>query len=121
MYEHEPRYDETAGGGFLMGLLCGAALGAAVGLMFAPKSGPEFRQTLAESKDQWKRKAADYYGQASETVNNAVSRGRDAIGRGREAFDSARETAVDRSQEMFDKARATTNDIGSMNTTGLRT
>ena len=44
---YEPHYEEeTGGGGFLIGLLCGTALGAAIGLMFAPKAGSEFRQRL---------------------------------------------------------------------------
>ena len=44
---YEPHYEEeSGGGGFLIGLLCGTALGAAIGLMFAPKAGSEFRQTI---------------------------------------------------------------------------
>ena len=44
---YEPHYEEeSGGGGFLIGLLCGTALGAAIGLMFAPKAGSEFRQRL---------------------------------------------------------------------------
>ena len=37
---YEPHYEEESrGSGFLIGLLCGTALGAAIGLMFAPKKG----------------------------------------------------------------------------------
>ena len=47
---YEPHYEEeSGGGGFLIGLLCGTALGAAIGLMFAPKAGSEFRQRLYDS------------------------------------------------------------------------
>ena len=92
---YEPHYEEEAGGGgFLIGLLCGTALGAAIGLMFAPKTGSEIRHKLRESTDDIRRKAYETYGQASEQVNNIVSKGRQAVDRGREAFDSARQSAT---------------------------
>jgi gas vesicle protein len=91
---YEPMYEEEAGGGgFVLGLLCGAALGAAIGLMFAPKKGADFRQTIYESTGDLRRKAYDAYDQASEQVNSAVAKGRQAVERGREAFDNARQSA----------------------------
>jgi len=91
---YEPHYEEeSGGGGFLIGLLCGTALGAAVGLMFAPKAGSELRQTLYESTGDIRKKAYDAYGQASEQVNTYVSKGKQAVERGREAFDNARQSA----------------------------
>jgi gas vesicle protein len=92
---YEPHYEEDAGGGgFLIGLLCGTALGAAIGLMFAPRAGSEIRQTLYESTGDIRRRAQDVYGQASEQVNNIVSKGRQAVDRGRDAFDNARQQAA---------------------------
>ncbi len=91
---YEPHYEEeSGGGGFLIGLLCGTALGAAIALMFAPKAGSEIRQTLYDSTGDIRRKAYDAYGQATEQVNNIVSKGRQAVERGREAFDNARQSA----------------------------
>src|ERR687892_2054928 len=91
---YEPHYEEdTGGGGFILGLLCGTALGAAIGLMFAPKAGSEFRQRLYESTGDIRKKAYETYDQASEQVNNMVTKGRQAVDRGREAFDSARQSA----------------------------
>jgi gas vesicle protein len=91
---YEPHYEEESrGSGFLIGLLCGTALGAAIGLMFAPKVGSEFRQKLYDSTGDLRRKAYETYGQASEQVNNMVTKGREAVDRGREAFDSARQAA----------------------------
>src|SRR5882762_3220770 len=90
---YEPHYEEQpGGGGFVLGLLCGAALGAAVGLMFAPKAGSELRQTLYDSTGDLRKKATDAYGQATQTVNDYVAKGRDVVDRGRQAFDSARES-----------------------------
>jgi gas vesicle protein len=92
---YEPHYeDESGGGGFLLGLLAGAALGAAIGLMFAPRAGSEIRQTLYDSTTDLRRKAHDAYGQATDQVNNIVTKGRQAVDRGREAFDSARQAAA---------------------------
>ena len=34
---------------FLLGVICGAAVGAALGVMFAPRAGAETRRQLAES------------------------------------------------------------------------
>jgi gas vesicle protein len=83
-------YAATRGGEFMFGLLCGAAVGAAIGLLFAPKSGAELRGQLADSADKLRRRAGEKYDQASQVVNEAVDRGRDAVRRGREKFDEAR-------------------------------
>jgi gas vesicle protein len=91
---YEPHYEEeSGGGGFLIGLLCGTALGAAIGLMFAPKVGSEFRQRLYESTGDLRRKAYETYDQASEQVNTVATKARNAVERGKEAFDSARQSA----------------------------
>ncbi len=91
---YEPHYEEeSGGGGFLIGLLCGTALGAAIALMFAPKAGSELRQKIYDSTGDIRRKAYETYGQASEQVNNMVTKGRQAVDRGIEAFDSARQAA----------------------------
>jgi gas vesicle protein len=115
---YEPHYEEeSGGGGFLIGLLCGTALGAAVGLMFAPKAGSELRQTLYESTGDIRRKATDAYGQATEQVNNYVSKGREAVDRGREAFDSARQSVAGQSGS----AANTGGDFGRQGVTDFNT
>lgn len=117
---YEPHYErEAAGsGGFLVGLLCGAALGAAIGIMFAPKVGSEMRRNLYDSTGDFRRKASDAYGQASEQVNHMVSKGRQAVDRGREAFDSARQSATKTagngsSTDFAGQDRAAVADFGS--------
>jgi gas vesicle protein len=88
-------------GSFMVGMLCGAAVGAALGLMFAPKSGVEMRQQLAdqserlrqratEKADRLRQRASDAYTGASQTINDVMARGREAIDVGREAFQKAR-------------------------------
>lgn len=110
---YEPHYEEeTGGGGFLIGLLCGTALGAAIGLMFAPKAGNEIRQRLYDSTGDIRRKAYETYDQASEQVNNMVSKGRQAVDRGREAFESAR-------QSSGQGGNGTTSNFGDQNRSGV--
>ena len=116
---YEPQYeDESGGGGFVIGLLCGAALGAAVGLMFAPKTGSELRRTLYDSTGDIRKRAADAYGQASQTVNDVVAKGREAFDRGRQAYDSARENAMGQSSESFNAPRTSDFTSGTRSTTG---
>jgi len=102
MHDDAYRTGQDSGiGTFMVGMLCGAAIGAAVGLMFAPKPGAEMRQQIAEQSDRFRRRAteqADHlrrrateaYNDASETINDVVARGREAIDVGREAFQRAR-------------------------------
>ena len=112
---YEPHYeDETGGGGFLLGLLAGTALGAAIGLMFAPRAGAEIRQTLYDSTSDLRRKAYDAYGQASDQVNNMVSKGRQVVDRGREAYDNARQSAAGQSG-----GNGTTNEFNSPGRSGV--
>ena|SRR5262245_60276483 len=99
---YEPQYEgEGNGGGFVAGLLCGVAIGAAVGLMFAPKVGSEMRQKLYDSTDEIRKKATDAYGQASQTVNDVIHKGREAFDRGKQAFESARENASNKASEAY--------------------
>jgi gas vesicle protein len=88
-------------GTFMVGMLCGAAIGAAMGLMFAPKAGAEMRQQLADGTDRLRRRASeqadrlrqratDAYSGAAQTINDVVARGREALDVGREAFQKAR-------------------------------
>jgi gas vesicle protein len=115
---YDPHYEEeSGGGGFVFGLLCGAALGAAVGLMFAPRAGSELRQTLYDSTGDIRKKATDAYGQATQTVNDYVAKGREAVDRGKQAFDSARESAT---EGNFGQARSGANG-GEFGSTGRPT
>jgi len=75
---------------FLMGLLCGAAVGAAAALLLAPKTGTEMRRQVVDSADEWRRKATAAYDSASTSLNDMVARGREAIQTGKEAFQRTR-------------------------------
>jgi len=62
------------GHGFVVGLLCGAALGAAAGLLFAPKRGAALRKDLAKSANDVARRATELYDGAAEVVSDLTDR-----------------------------------------------
>ncbi len=101
MHDVESYYGESAAhsNGFVMGLLCGAALGAALGLLFAPKPGSELRTQLYDSTERLRRRAGevanDAYNQASGTVEDLMDKGRSAVRRGRQKAEEVVATATE--------------------------
>ena len=75
---------------FAYGLLCGAAVGAALALLYAPNRGVETRRQMSDSARRLKRRASVAYEDASPTVSDVMARSRRALEVGREAFRSAR-------------------------------
>ncbi len=71
-YEQDER--RAGGGAFLAGLLMGAAIGAGLALLFAPKKGSELRNQLAESARKTRESAREAYQQAAEKVSQAAAR-----------------------------------------------
>ena len=97
MYEGESYIDSgSRGNEFMIGLLVGTAVGAAVGLLLAPKSGAELRHQIADYSERFRRRAGETYERASETVNDLAQRGRETVNdlaqRGRDAMNRGRET-----------------------------
>jgi len=82
-------------GGVLMAFAVGAAVGAAVALLFAPATGEETREYLGERAREGKDRAAE-----------AARQGRDMVNRSRETLT----TAFDRAREQF---QAATRESGS--------
>jgi gas vesicle protein len=72
----------------------GIAVGAALGVLFAPKSGEETREFIAggarEGLDRVTSKGKDWARTAQKTVDNLKDRVRDAADAGERAFDEAR-------------------------------
>jgi gas vesicle protein len=62
--------------GMLIGLLAGGALGAALALLFAPKSGRELRYDLSEMATTYGDKAGEMMHGASDKAKQAVNDGR---------------------------------------------
>lgn len=90
---HLERLEHQAHSGassFALGILLGAAVGAILGLAFAPRAGHETRRQVQESAERLRRKATATYDGASHSLSDVVSRTRDAFAAGREALHSAR-------------------------------
>jgi len=59
-------------GKFLTGLLSGAAVGAAIGLLFAPKKGADTRKKLTETSDNYIKGAKNKFNDFSDNLNDKV-------------------------------------------------
>jgi len=70
-------YDEDGGAiNFLLGLLVGAAAGAAVALLVAPQSGKRTRRQLLKAVSVAREGASERLGDLSDDVRTAVEAGR---------------------------------------------
>lgn len=91
MYGEHQQTRQSTGHEFLSGIFFGALVGAAVGLLFAPKSGAEMRGQVVDSASRMRKQAGQTYERASSVVSDAVDRGRNAWQRGRQSFEETRE------------------------------
>src|ERR671929_2379833 len=98
MSDHQRR--ESDAGTRLTYFVIGASVGAVVALLFAPKSGRELREDLAdatrkgvdrarETGAQLSARAGEYYETASARAGELASSARDAVSRRGEVFSSA--------------------------------
>jgi gas vesicle protein len=66
--------DGDRGSGFAIGLLVGAALGLAIGFLFAPRSGEETRRILKEKAETARERAAEITRKVRETAGETVKK-----------------------------------------------
>ena len=88
------------GGGFVVGLIAGAIVGAGLGMLFAPKSGAELRGQLSDQADE-------FASMASREYRRAATKASDLVERGRGVYDSAREAVSNGAAEAQRYARDT--------------
>jgi gas vesicle protein len=69
--------------------LAGLGLGAAVGILYAPKPGRETRETLLSSADEGREFVTQRSREAREQVSQWVDRGKETVGKQREQINSA--------------------------------
>jgi gas vesicle protein len=75
----------AGGGEFVVGLLLGSALGAALAILWAPSEGGALRQDLSERLGDLGRAARDRWANAGATISSAVTKGREAYEEARNA------------------------------------
>lgn len=94
MADNDDRFDNEGGsGGFVMGLLTGAVLGAGIGMLLAPKAGAELRGQLGEQARNFGNRASEQYKKASESASGWADRGREFVGKARDAVSRGAEEA----------------------------
>lgn len=82
-------YEYRRGGSVFGAFLLGGIVGAVLGLLFAPRSGKETRDMIAD-------KAQDYWGEGVELYNTGVQKAT-------EVYESGKETAVEKTEVLRSK------------------
>jgi gas vesicle protein len=82
-YTNEEMSTGSGAGTFVIGALCGVAVGAAIGMLFAPKSGRETRQQLAEQTERLRRTATEQADWLRQRASEAIQVGKDAYNKTR--------------------------------------
>ena len=90
MYYSQNSRSNSGGSSFWLGLVCGAAAGAAAAVLFAPKPGVHMRRDVTDGATRLRQAAQDKYSQATDMVGDMVDRGRRAVVEGKRAFLSAK-------------------------------
>lgn len=84
--------DRDSGNNF-MWFLAGLGFGALLGVLYAPRSGRETRESILNSAQEGKEYLKNRGKEARETVNQWVDRGKEVVGRQKEQFSQAAEAA----------------------------
>ena len=93
--------EKSRGNGYLVAssFLLGGIVGAAAGLLFAPKSGKEMRRQVRDLAGDVKGKAGDYYEQIREAVTSALVEGKDLIDEKKRLITKAVEAGIEACQK----------------------
>jgi gas vesicle protein len=86
----EALMSDRDGSGFLW-FLAGLGIGAAVGILYAPKSGDELRQQLREVAEDGRNSVKERARQARDQAGNWAEKGRDYLNQQKEQIRSAYE------------------------------
>jgi gas vesicle protein len=84
----------SSAGSLFVAFVLGAAAGAAVALLYAPASGEETRQRIADRAREGRERAEGFVRDGREFVNRQRDNIASAVERGREAFEQARKETL---------------------------
>jgi len=96
-------------GNSFLWFLAGVGIGAAVGVLYAPRAGSETREVLRSKADEGREYVRERANKAREQANEWVDRGREVVNQQKEQFRSAYEAGRQAYQET------TTKDAGAQN------
>ena len=90
-------------GNSFLWFLAGLGIGAAVGVLYAPRSGTETREVLRSKADEGREYMRERAKQAREQASEWVDRGREVVNQQKEQFRSAYEAGRQAYQETTSK------------------
>ena len=82
-----------SGAGFFFGLMLGLAVGATLGILFAPQAGEETRSQLSESSVDLRRFGLSGYQGVADKLRERYG---DAFTQGREAYERTKDEVLER-------------------------
>jgi len=84
----------TSGGGVLVAFVLGAAVGAAVALLYAPSTGDETRRKIMEKAKEGRDRAEAAAREGRDFLNRQRDSIKEVVDRGRDAFEQARKESL---------------------------
>ena len=90
---------------FVKGLLVGGAIGAGLGILYAPKSGKETREDICRKTDDLLAKAKDEYEQAAKKVSELAEKGKETVQDSRSRLKRAVDAGVEAYREEQEKTQ----------------
>ncbi len=96
--------DEEKGigaGTVFLSFLAGAAVGAGIALLYAPKTGRELRENIKDLTDDAVNKIKDYTREAQEKVKSTIEGGKEVLSEKKSIITSA----IEAGKEAMDKER----------------
>ncbi len=94
----------TSAGTIFLSFLAGAAVGAGLALLYAPKTGKELREKIGELTDDAVGKIKSYASEAQEKIKSTIEDGKEVIKEKKSILSSAFEAgkeAMEREKEKY--------------------